>query len=453
MSTEIIVIGGKPAANMTVFCADRSMYMKQMIYKYEYVNELFKYIEENISDELETTLLSKIGYVARDKLYKDFYSVCGHTVKEYIRKRRLSNALALIKMSDMGFTDIAFQCGYSSHQALCRAIKQNLGLTPSEYKNGNVYYFFPPFSGVPLYDVTVLKNTIPSTFRVLFYSKKLSGIENTAINTFFKAIPDYSGRIFGRNGDQKGDKFCYELHLSDTARDYSALINYGFRVTYEVSSIDATFAMVSVRNNENVINAAWDYLYSEWLQKSMFEYTNEPYYEEYILKNREIVRLKLYLPVQCRAEITKITLINDPSLRFIAAKGEGYNAEKTASAAIIDFFISNYPYMLATPKELYLQKEINSCICGVKVSSQLPTVKDKNIIDIVTEQSYYLVLESTVMGDYYTYADMMLSFAVKNGVCVDKNAIFAVYEAEGSYKKLKIKMYCPIKSIQNDKKI
>lgn len=427
--------------------------MKQATYRYEYVNELFRYIESNISDELETTLLSRIGYVARDKLYKDFYSVCGHTVKEYIRKRRLSNALALIKTSDIGFTDIALECGYSSHQALCRSIKQNIGLTPSEYKNGNVYYFFPPFNGLPLYDVTVLKTTIPSTLRILFYSKKLSDIENTAINAFLKAIPDYSGRIFGRNGNQRGNEFCYELYLSDIERDYSVLVPYGFEISYEVSSMNSMFAITSVPNSIKMINTAWNYLYSEWLQKSMFEYVDEPYYEEYILKNGHLVKLKLYLPVCNRTEITKITLINDPSLRFIAAKGKGYNAEKTASAAIMDYFKSNYPYMLATTKELYLQKEINSCICGVKVSSQLPTVKGKNIIDIVTEQGYYLVLESNIMGDYDTYAEMMLTFAIENGICVNKKEIFAVYEGKGSLKKLKIKMYCPIKSIQNDKKI
>lgn len=421
------------------------MYMKQITYKYEYVNELFRFIESNISDNLETTLLSKTGYVARDKLYKDFYSVCGHTVKEYIRKRRLSNALALIKLSDMGFTDIALKCGYSSHQALCRCIKQNLGLTLSDYKKGNIYYFFPPFSGHPLYDVTVLRDTIPPTIRVLFYSKKLSGIENKAIDTFLKAIPDYSGRIFARNGNQQEDNFCYELYLSDIERDYSVLIDYGFKVTCKVPGIDAIFAIVSVHNSEKLINSAWNYLYSEWLQKSMFEYADDPYYEEYILKNGDPVKLKLYLPVRNRVETTKITMINDPDLHFFAVEGKGDNAEKTASAAIMEYLKINYPYMLAATRELYLQKRVTSCICGVKVSSRLPAVKDKNIINIDVGKGHYLVLESNVMGDYDAYADIILNFAAKNGICVDKNEIFAVYEARENYKKLKIKMYCPIK--------
>ena len=76
-------------------------------------------------------LLSNVGYASHAKLYRSFYSLTGHSVKEYVRKRRLSNALALIKTSDMGLADIAFQCGYSSHQALCRAVRQILVLESS----------------------------------------------------------------------------------------------------------------------------------------------------------------------------------------------------------------------------------------------------------------------------------------------------------------------------------
>ena len=83
--------------------------MSEALNTKEHMHSLFRYIESNISADLDTELLSSVGYVSRDKLYHDFYSISGHSVKEYIRKRRLSNALALIKASDMGLTDIAFR--------------------------------------------------------------------------------------------------------------------------------------------------------------------------------------------------------------------------------------------------------------------------------------------------------------------------------------------------------
>jgi AraC-like DNA-binding protein len=413
------------------------------------MQSVFRHIENNIPNDLDTELLKNVGYVSCAQLYRDFYSIAGHTAKEYVRKRRLSNALALIKTSDIGLTDIAFQCGYSSHQSLCRAVRQILGITPSEYKNSDTYYFFPPWSGEPLQSVTVSCETIPRALRVLFYHSSLTNIENIAVNTFLQAFPDYNGRIFGRNGEQVESKLCYELYLTDVGRDYNKLNTYGFKITYEISCSTATFAKSTVQNNEQKINAAWDYLYSEWLQNSMFEYTNEPYYEEYILKNGKPAKLKLYLPIQKRNGDTKITLIKNPELHFIVSEAKGFNAEKIASRTVIDWLTTYYPYIVRTSKEFYLRKETDSYICGVCVKSELQITNAENIKSIDTDKNNYLVLESPVSGDYDRYADMLLIFARDNGMTADKTGIFAVYDATESFDNPRIKMYYPVKIEKN----
>ncbi len=419
--------------------------MNEIIYKNEYMNSLFRYIENNLPSDLDAGLLSNVGHISYAQLYRDFYNLTGHSVKEYVRKRRLSNALALIKTSDYGLSDIAFQCGYSSHQALCRSVRQTLGLTPSEYKNGDTYYFFPPFSGEPLQSVIVSSETIPRTLRILFFHSSLQNIENKAVSTLLKALPDYNGRIFGRNGTQKSNRFCYELYLTDTDIDQGKLKSYGFETTNDTSSFTSIFAASTVRNNQQKISAAWDYIYSEWLQNSMFEYTNEPYFEEYLLKNQNPAKLKLYLPIKKRDEETKITLISNPGLRFVVAKAKGCNAEKIASQTVIDYLSAHYPYIIKTSKELYLYKEMNLCICGVRVNSELQITDNKNIKAITTDHNNYLVLESRVMGDYDRYTEMLLSFARNNGMAADKKGIFAVYDAKESFDHLRIKMFCPIK--------
>ena len=227
--------------------------MSDAIHKNKYMQNIFRHIENNMPDDLDTELLKNVGYVSCAQLYRDFYSITGHTVKEYVRKRRLSNALALIKTSDMGLADIAFQCGYSSHQALCRAVKQTLGITPSEYEKNDTYYFFPPWSGEPLQSVIVAADSIPRALRVLFYHSSLTNIENIAINTFLQAYPDYSGRIFGKNGEQMGNKLCYELYLTDIGRDYNNLNIYGFEITHEIPCFTSTFATSTVPNDERKI--------------------------------------------------------------------------------------------------------------------------------------------------------------------------------------------------------
>ena len=242
-----------------------------------------------------------------------------------------------------------------------------------------------------------------------------------------------------------GSKLCYELYLTDMDMDYSKLELCGFKLSYETPCFTSIFATSAVKNDERKINAAWDYLYSEWLQNSMFEYTDEPYYEEYIIKNGKPVKLKLYLPIRKRCADTKISLIGNPGLRFIVSQASGIFAEKIASQTVIDYLTAHYPYIVKASKEFYLRKESDSYICGIRAKSELRITVDDNIESVATDHNDYLVLESSVTGEYDRYAGMLLTFARDNGINAIKQGIFAVYDARESFDNPKIKMYCPIK--------
>jgi len=418
--------------------------MSQAVCANETMSDLLRYIENNLPSDLNTGLLANIGYASHAKLYRSFYSLTGHSVKEYVRKRRLSNALALIKASELSLTDISMRCGYSSLQALCRAVRQTLSVTPSEYKSGGAFYFFPPWNGQPAHLVAVSNVTIPRMLRVLFHHTRLKDIENAAVSTFLQAFPGYGGRIFGRNGKQEGGKFCYELFLTDIGVDFDRLKQFGFEITRETPQFNAVFATIAVKNDETQINAAWNYLYAQWLQNSMFEYTDEPYYEEYMVKNGRPVKLKLYLPIKKRGGETKISLISDPGLRFIVASAEGYNAENIASRTVVDYLSARYSYIVSTSKELYLSKTDNTYICGIRVDAGAMFVDDVSVRCFTVVEGSYLVLESSVTGDYDRYAELLTSFARDNGMAVDTSGIFAIYDASESFDNLKTKMYCPV---------
>ncbi|MCL2285954.1 MAG: GyrI-like domain-containing protein [Firmicutes bacterium] len=205
------------------------------------------------------------------------------------------------------------------------------------------------------------------------------------------------------------------------------------------------FASSTVINDEGRINSAWNYLYFTWLQSSMFEYTNQPYYEEYIIKNNNPAKLKLYLPIRERSKETKIKLINNPGLRFIVANAKGYNAEEAASKTMTDYLAAHYPHILSTSKELYVQKGMYSYACGVRANTKQEFAASKNVGVIATTESDYLVLESNVMGDYDRYADILFSFAQDNGMDADKKQIFAIYDTKNGFLNPMVKMYCPVK--------
>ena len=144
-------------------------------------------------------------------------------------------------------------------------------------------------------------------------------------------------------------------------------------------------------------------------------------------------------------ERTHFYLTGNPGLHFVTAKAKGYHAERIASQLVVDYLTAHYPYAVKTSKDLYLRKNMNSYICGVRVDPELQPVKDENIFCIKTEQNNYLVLESSVIGDYDRYADMLLSFARDNGITVEKKDIFAVYDAKINFDILSIRMYGKVK--------
>ena len=123
---------------------------------------LLRELERALPETINAADLADFSHVSNTQLYREFYSLTGHTVAEYIRRRRLSNALALIKTSQLVLVDIAHQCGFSSQQALNRAVKQAVGMTPLAYKNSDAYYFFPPYTGQALFPVSVKPEAIPA---------------------------------------------------------------------------------------------------------------------------------------------------------------------------------------------------------------------------------------------------------------------------------------------------
>ena len=403
-------------------------------------------LEQNITDSYSMERLAEAGHLSRTQLYRDFYSLAGHTMGEYIRRRRLSNALALIKTSQLSLTDIACQCGFSSQSALNRAVRQAVGMTPSAYKTSEAYYFFPPYTGQALFPVSVKPESIPATLCLKYYDAKYKGIEDRATTAFLALALGFRGRLFGRGGKQRGAKSCYELYITDYEALLPALKNSGFEIGIgeHGPAMNALFATTTAPNEEIKINAAWDYLYLTWLAGSMFERSDQPYFEEYIMKNGQPAKLKLYLPIQKRADAANITLETDPVLHFVVASAK---TEKAASRAVVDYLSARYPHVVQNASEFYLQQNSGGYICGLRVTAPL----EAHIL--TPKPGHYLVLHSPSMGDYDALCDHLLAFAAGNSMIAQREDCFAVYDAHAGYNDLGMKLYCRVKLSQNNENL
>jgi len=394
--------------------------------------------KQNIDD------IAKSCFTSTMQLQRDFYNVTGYSVGEYIRRLRLSNALCLIKNSDSSLADVAYSCGYSSQQALCREIKTILGTTATHYKNSNDYYFLSAMNENTPFGVEISTVEIPATKCLKFYSPVFRGIENAAVNRFTAQNPDYTGRLFGRNGKQSGNMLCYELY----AEADSDINTVGFEAGDNYSEYTAVFAQTRVKSNEDEISAAWDYLYSSWLSGSMFNYSGQAneryqskYFEEYLCKNARPVRLKLYLPVVRKKELLKITIEKAVDMCFLVSSCEGFNAEKNASRAVVEYLSENYPYVIKNAKNFYLRQDGDCYTCGVQIDTDIKTADNLHIIDY--KSSSFAVLKINGIGDFLHLEGLLDTWLGENGF-VKIRDIFAVYSAENSYEHPQMKIYCPI---------
>ena len=109
------------------------------------LNEACNYIENNIENEIDIKEIARITNQSTDSINRFFVSMLGITIKEYIRKRRLSIAVYDLQNSDEKITDIAFKYGFNSYDSFCKAFLNQHHVTPTQAKNPSCEVnIFPP---------------------------------------------------------------------------------------------------------------------------------------------------------------------------------------------------------------------------------------------------------------------------------------------------------------------
>lgn len=109
------------------------------------LNEACNYIENNIENEIDIKEIARITNQSTDSINIFFVSMLGITIKEYIRKRRLSLAVYDLQNSDEKITDIAFKYGFNSYDSFCKAFLNQHNVTPTQAKNPSCEVnIFPP---------------------------------------------------------------------------------------------------------------------------------------------------------------------------------------------------------------------------------------------------------------------------------------------------------------------
>ena len=100
----------------------------------EGLQNAIQYIEDNLTEELQITDIAEKAYVSAFHFQKIFNVLCGFTVGEYIRSRRLTCAAQELSAEDARIIDIALKYGYDSPDSFGRAFTKFHGISHSAAK-------------------------------------------------------------------------------------------------------------------------------------------------------------------------------------------------------------------------------------------------------------------------------------------------------------------------------
>ena len=175
------------------------------------------YIEQNLTEELDIGKIAKKAALSSFYYQRIFGAMCGMTVGEYIRERRMTLAAQELAGSDCKVIDIALKYGYDSPDSFTKAFQRFHGITPAQAreKGVNLRSLAPLHIKITLEGGTMLDYKIveKEAFTVVGIKKSFNS------ETSYKEIPKFWGEwtsdmkglkgMFGVCSDMDGTNFDY----------------------------------------------------------------------------------------------------------------------------------------------------------------------------------------------------------------------------------------------------
>ena len=104
----------------------------------EAVSRAVQYVEDHITEELSVREIADQVNISPFYFQKGFAMLCGFTLAEYIRNRRLDLAGNDLAVGEERVIDIALKYGYDSPDSFAKAFTRFHGITPSRVKKEGV---------------------------------------------------------------------------------------------------------------------------------------------------------------------------------------------------------------------------------------------------------------------------------------------------------------------------
>ena len=110
------------------------------------IQKAIDYIEAHLYEEMSLEDIAKEVYSSSFHFQRIFSILCGFTITDYIRNRKLANAAIDLLDKNNKVIDVAYKCGYDTPESFTRAFKNFHSVNPQDVKNGASFKTFSKLS-------------------------------------------------------------------------------------------------------------------------------------------------------------------------------------------------------------------------------------------------------------------------------------------------------------------
>lgn len=186
------------------------------------------YIEDNLAETIDYNVVAAQSFSSGYHFQRVFSILCGFTVGEYIRNRRLTLAGAELAMSDAKVIDVALKYGYESPDSFARAFRKFHGILPSQARNdgSQLKSFSRLVLKLSLEGGTIMKYRIETKpesvligYRRHFKGTPYDALRGKQEEEFFISTRAHQWMLKGMSNDKLSD-YCVLTNMDDEGYDF-----------------------------------------------------------------------------------------------------------------------------------------------------------------------------------------------------------------------------------------
>ena len=280
-----------------------------------YINSIKKalnYIENNLQEDIDLSAIAKEAGYSLYHFHRIFKGIVGDSMKDYVRKRRFTEAAKELVYTNKSIVEIGIKYGYESREGFSRAFEKVYGRNPSEVRRDNLLYFIREPINVdymmfqlklttegltPLYRNLSERYVVGRKWKVKADGSNLQDIpllwqkwnnEKESEKIINRKCAD---EIMGICIFSQGDAFDYMIGHEVNTMEYVPEDMVIYRLE---PSLYAVFRVIGPITES--VQKTWDYIYSVWLSESKYKHRNIDDIEYYYYTEGELVA-DLYIPI------------------------------------------------------------------------------------------------------------------------------------------------------------